>query len=453
MEDSGPQVWLQIFILILLTMLNAFFAASEMAMVSVDRKKLSNMVEENGNRRAKMLLDLLKEPSRFLSTIQVGITLAGFFSAGSAASGLSKELGVYMSEYGIPYANNISFALITIILAFFNLVFGELVPKRIALQNAEKFSMLAIPFVNFVAKFMKPFVWLLSLTTNAVLRILGQKTEGVEEKVTLEEIKSLVEVGQEQGVINSVEREMIDSVIGFDDKFAEDIMTARTEVFMIDVESSIDDYAGEMMELKYSRIPVFEDDIDNIIGILYMKDFLKEAFENGFDDVNIRKILKPAYFVPERKNINDLFLELQESKLHMAVLIDEYGGFSGIVTMEDLIEEIMGDIDDEYDHDEPDFRRISPTACYAKGSISIKELNSQIGSKFEEDTEDFDTLGGLLIYKLGFIPNDGEKYDLEIEDIKFEIELVKDKRIQDVKIIVPDNYGKEDEEKEVVESS
>ena len=444
MGDTGPEVsvGMQILTLLILTVVNAFFAASEMAMVSIDRKKITNLAED-GNKKAKKLIKILSEPSKFLSTIQVGITLAGFFSAGSASRGLSQQLGLVFKNIGLPYSDNIAFLAITIILAFFNLVFGELVPKRVALQNAEKFSMMAIPVVSFVAVFMKPFVWFLSATTNGILRLLGQKTEGVEEKITLEEIKSLVEVGQEQGVINSVEREMIDSVIGFDDKFAEDVMTARTEVFMIDVDSEIDEYISEMMELKYSRIPVYEDDIDNIIGILYIKDFLREAFENGFDNVNIRKILKPAYFVPERKNINDLFLELQEGKIHLAVLIDEYGGFSGLVTMEDLIEEIMGDIDDEYDHDEPDFRVINSTTFMARGSISIKELNSKIGSKFEEDTEDYDTLGGLLIYELGLIPSDGEKHTVVLDDINFEIEEIKDKRIQHVKIVLPEDYGKE----------
>lgn len=446
MEDAGVNVSVQILILVFLTALNAFFAASEMAMVSVDRKKLVDM-EEDGNKKAKVLLGLLKEPSKFLSTIQVGVTLAGFFSAGSASVGLSQELGSFLNGLSIPYATKISFVVVTIVLAFFNLVFGELVPKRIALQNSEKFSLFAIPFIHFVSKLMKPFVWLLTKTTNAVLRLLGQKAEGVEEKVTLEEIKSLVEVGQEQGVINPIEREMIDSVIGFDDKLAEDIMTARTEVFTIDVDDSPDEYVSRMMDLKYSRIPVYQDDIDNIIGILYVKDYMREAYKKGFNNIDIRKILRPSYFVPERKNINDLFLEMQNSKTHMAVLIDEYGGFSGVVTMEDLIEEIMGDIDDEYDHDEPEFRTVNPHTFYAKGSLSIKELNSNIESKFDENTEDYDTLGGLLIFNLGFIPVDNKKYNIIIDSIKFQIEEVKEKRIKLVKIIVPEDYGKETKEK------
>ena len=187
---------------------------------------------------------------------------------------------------------------------------------------------------------------------------------------------------------------MIESVIGFDNKLAEEIMTARTEVFMIDIDAPIEEYIDSMLELKYSRIPVYEEDIDNIIGILYIKDFLLHSYNVGFKNVNIRKILRPAYFVPERKNINDLFLELQNKKKHMAILIDEYGGFSGLVTMEDLIEEIMGDIDDEYDHDVPDIMVLDNKNFYVEGSVSIKEFNSKTGLKLDKESENYNTLGG-----------------------------------------------------------
>ena len=231
-------------------------------------------------------------------------------------------------------------------------------PKRVALKYSEKFSKFAIRTVNLVYKIMRPFVAFLSFSTNTVLKLIGIGTDGVEEKITLEEIRSMVEVGQEQGIINPIERDMIDGVIGFDDKLAEEIMTARTEVFMIDLEDPLEEYLDELLKLKYSRIPVYEGYVDNILGILYIKDLLLEAYNVGFDNIDVRKILRPAYFVPERKNINELFNELQIKKQHMAVLIDEYGGFSGIVTMEDLIEEIVGDIDDEYDHDEPELRKL-----------------------------------------------------------------------------------------------
>ena len=447
-DESGAPITGQLLLIGFLTLLNAFFAASEMAMVSVDKKKL-NIQADEGSKKAKMLLNLLAEPSKFLSTIQVGITFAGFLSSASAAVGISNDFGNLLLSYGVPFAKDIAFIGVTLILSYITLVFGELVPKRVALQYAEKFSFFAVKALTIVSKVMAPFISFLTFSTNGVMRILGIQTEGVEEKITLEEIRSMVEVGQEQGVINPVEREMINSVIGFDDKLAEEIMTARTEVFMIDLEDPIDEYLGAMLELKYSRIPVYDGDVDDILGILYIKDFLLEAYKVGFKNVDIKKILRPAYFIPERKNINDLFNELQTKKKHMAVLIDEYGGFSGVVTMEDLIEEIVGDIDDEYDHDEPDIRRIDDRNFIAKGAISIKELNSNIGVELDEDSEDYDTLGGFLIDILGYIPNDGEQVTIEYENLEFHIEEKKKKRVQQVHVVIneieEDNEVEEDE--------
>lgn len=433
--DPGVSVSGQLLLIFILILLNAYFAASEMAMVSVDRKKVAEKAED-GDKKAKMLMELLKEPSRFLSTIQIGITLAGFFSAASAARSLSGRLGDVLAGFGIPFANDVSFVGITLILSYITIVFGELIPKRIALYNAEKYAMFSIRGINFIYKVMSPFVTFLSFTTNTVLRILGFKDEDMDQKITLEEIKSMVEVGHAQGIINPTEREMIDSVISFDDKLAEEVMTARTEVFLIDVEDSIDEYLDDMLTLKHSRIPVCEGDADNIIGLLYIKDFLLEAYKVGFNNVDIRKILRPAYFIPERKNINELFTELQEGRKHMAILIDEYGGFSGIVTMEDLLEEIVGDIDDEYDHDEPDIRVIDKKSYMVKGAISIKELNSNIDTEFDDDSEDYDTLGGMLIHMLGYIPEDGDQKLIEFEDIEFHIDEIREKRIQLVRVVI-----------------
>lgn len=448
-EGSGGTITGQLLLLFILTMTNAFFAASEMAMVSVDKKKLS-VEAEDGNKKAKMLLDLLKEPSRFFSTIQVGVTAAGFFASGSAAKGLSDDLGRLLVRFGVPFADNVAFVLITVILMYFNLVFGELVPKRVALKYSEKFSKFAIGAINIIDKLMRPFVALLSFSTNSVLKLLGIETEGVEVKITLEEIRSMVEVGQEQGVINPIEREMIDGVIGFDDKLAEEVMTARTEVFMIDLEDPLEEYLDELLQLKYSRIPVYEGYVDNIVGILYLKDLLLEAYKVGFDNIDIRKILRPAYFVPERKNINELFNELQAKRQHMAILIDEYGGFSGIVTMEDLIEEIVGDIDDEYDQDEPELRKIDESVYIAKGTLSIRELNNKLDLELDEDSEDYDTLGGFLIDQIGYIPEDGQKVVVEYENLEFHIEEISDKRICWVRIVInePKEEVKEDEDDE-----
>lgn len=449
--DSGPEVYFQIIILILLTLVNAFFAASEMAIVSMDKKKLLTLSEQ-GDKRAIKVEKLLKEPSKFLSTIQVGITFAGFFTSASAAVGLSHKFGNFLENLSVPFAYRVSFVLITVILAFFSLVFGELVPKRIALQNAEKFALFSVGTINFVYKIMSPFVYLLSLSTNVILKIFSIPTSGVEAKVTLEEIKSIVEVGQEQGIINPTEREMIDGVISFDDVLAEEVMTARTEVFMIDIDEPDKDFET-LMQMRYSRVPVYEDDIDNIIGILYIKDFFLEAYKVGFKNVNIRSILRPAYFIPERKNINDLFLELKNSRNQMAVLIDEYGGFTGIVTMEDLIEEVMGEIDDEYDKKtNPAIKKIDDRHFIATGACEIEDVNNACNLKLDENSEDYDTLGGMLMYLLGYIPNDGEKLTIEDNGVVYNILSIYEHRVKKVRIVLPkeevvETDKDEDEEK------
>ena len=434
--DSVPEVYFQIIILILLTLVNAFFAASEMAIVSMDKKKLLTLSEQ-GDKRAIKVEKLLKEPSKFLSTIQVGITFAGFFTSASAAVGLSHKFGNFLENLSVPFAYRVSFVLITVILAFFSLVFGELVPKRIALQNAEKFALFSVGTINFVYKIMSPFVYLLSLSTNVILKIFSIPTSGVEAKVTLEEIKSIVEVGQEQGIINPTEREMIDGVISFDDVLAEEVMTARTEVFMIDIDEPDKDFET-LMQMRYSRVPVYEGDIDNIIGILYIKDFFLEAYKVGFKNVNIRSILRPAYFIPERKNINDLFLELKNSRNQMAVLIDEYGGFTGIVTMEDLIEEVMGEIDDEYDKKtNPAIKKIDDRHFIATGACEIEDVNNACNLKLDENSEDYDTLGGMLMYLLGYIPNDGEKLTIEDNGVVYNILSIYEHRVKKVRIVLP----------------
>ena len=430
--DPEPMSLVSQFILILvLTLLNAFFASAEMAIVSVNRNRIK-MLADDGNKKASLLVDLLEEPNKFLSTIQVGITLAGFFSSASAATGISEVIGASLSQLGIPYAQSISLVVITIILSYFTLVFGELVPKRIALQKSEQMAMLSVRPIVFVFKFAKPFVKLLSLSTNVLLRVIGMSDTDLEEKVSREEIKSLVDAGEEYGVINQIEKEMINSIFDFDDKLAKEVMTPRTEVYMINIKLPLS--IEELLEENYSRIPVYEGDMDNIIGILYLKDFLHEAYQVGFENVDLKKLLHRPYFVPECKNIDQLFKELQKSKRHLAVLIDEYGGFSGIVTIEDLIEEVMGDINDEYDDDDPVIRKIDNDTYIVNGLISIKELNDKLQLNLDEETEDYDTLGGFLINQIDYIPSETEECMVEYENLVFKIECVKDKRIEMVKI-------------------
>ncbi|TFZ40755.1 HlyC/CorC family transporter [Soehngenia longivitae] len=434
MSESEANIVGRLILILFLTLVNAFFAASEMAIVSADRYRLSSKADE-GDNKAKLILDILNEPSKFLSSIQVGITFAGFFSSASAAVSISKVLGDFLAEFSIPFAQDLSFIVITLLLSYITLVFGELVPKRIALKNPEKFAMFVVKPISSFSKIMKPFVNFLSFSTNKILQIIGFNQENIEQKITIEEISSLIEVGHEQGVINPIERDMIKSVISFDNSKASEIMTPRTEVFMIDINRDIKDYIEELLNLKYSRIPVYKEDIDNIIGILYLKDYLLEAYKYGFYDVNILNILREPYFVPENKSIDELFIDMKRKKIHMAILIDEYGGFSGIVTMEDLIEEIVGDIDDEYDYDEPDILQLSNNSYLVRGSTSIRELNNLLDLEIiDEENEFYDTVGGFLIYKLGYIPEDNSKVSITEQDVIFTIEEIKEKKIEKVKI-------------------
>ncbi len=421
----------QLLIILVLTLINGFFAATEIAFVSLDKNKLRRKVEE-GDKKSELLIEILGKPSRFLSTIQVGITFAGFFSSASAAVGISGKLGVYLSSIGVPFAKNLSFIGVTLLLSYFVLVFGELVPKRVALQSAEKFSRIAVKPISITAKIMKPFISFLSFSTNAVVRLLGYKTEGVEEEITLEEIKSIIELGEEQGVIEKTEKDMINSIMSFDNKLCEDIMTSRTDVFMIDINKPISKYFKEIMNLKYSRIPVYEDNRDKIIGILYLKDLIPKLQEKEINQINIRNILREAYFIPERKKIDKLFLEMQKSKNHIAILIDQHGGFSGIVTMEDLLEEIVGEIEDEYDIDGLPIKIIDKNNFVAEGSTSIKEINRVLNTELDEFSEEFDTLSGFLIHQLGRIPIQEIDNTIEYKNIQFKIDKIENKKIKKV---------------------
>lgn len=433
-EPEPANVTGQIILIVILTLINAFFASAEMAIVSINKNKVKHLAED-GNKKAKLLLKLMEEPTKFLSTIQVGITLAGFFSSASAATGLSGSFAEVLRGIGIPYSEQIALVVVTFILSYITLVFGELFPKRVALQNAEAIAMFSAKPILFVSKLTVPFVKLLSISTNILIRLVGLKVEGLDEKVSKEEIKSMVEVGQEHGVINETEKEMINSIFEFDDKLAYEVMTPRTNVYLINIDSPLSDYIDELIEEKYSRVPVYEGDTDNIIGILYMKDFFIEARKCGFDNVDIRKILQKPYFIPETKNIDELFKELQSSKKHMAILIDEYGGFSGIVSIEDLIEEIMGEIEDEYDEQALSIKKIDANTFIIDGLLSLDDFNEKFHTNIE--ASNYDTIGGFIIDKLGRIPSSVDaEYNVEYENLILKIEEIKEKRINKIKVCI-----------------
>ena len=425
---TGGSLLLQFIVIVALTGINAFFSSAEMAIVSINKNKLKILVEE-GNKKAIMLENLMKEPSKFLSTIQVGITLAGFFASASAATGLSQYLSIYLRKLGIPYSGQISMILITFVLSYRTLVFGELIPKRIALKSSEKIALSSVGTIVTVSKIFSPFVKFLTFSTNIVLTALKMKEDNIEEKVSKEELRSLVEVGREHGIINEVEKEMIENIIEFDEKVAREIMIPRTKVFLIDKNISVDELFEKKEVEVYSRIPVYEDEADNIVGILFMKDLMIEAYRKGFQNVKLPEIMQEAYFVPETKNVNELFNEMQSEKKHIAILIDEYGGFSGIVTLEDLIEEVMGNISDEFDADDSSIKKLSANKYLINGELSLNDLNDYF--HIELESKHYDTLSGLLIEHMGYIPEDNEDIEpIIIDEISFKPKRVKDKKIE-----------------------
>ena len=434
-DPDGNSILFQLLFLAFLTLVNAFFAGAEMAVVSVNKNRIKVLADE-GSKRAALLQTLFEDSTKFLSTIQVAITLAGFFSSASAATGISQVLGGWIAQFGIPYSNTIAVVVVTIILSYFTLVFGELVPKRIALQKAEAFSLFVVQPIYIISKILSPFIKLLSLSTNGFLHLNGMKTENLEEAVSEEEIKKMLETGSENGVFNEIEKEMINSIFSFDDKTAKDVMVPRREVFAIDIEEPLEKILDEILETRHSRIPVYEEQIDNIIGILQVKDVMIEARKKSFEEVDIRALLKEAFFVPDGKSTDELFREMQKTKNRMAVLIDEYGGVSGILTVEDLVEEVMGEITDEHEEEVVELQKIGEKEYLLDGSILIEELNEKLNLKLE--TENYDTLSGYLIEELGYIPKDSGQCELDADGVHFKILEVKEKRIRKVWMKIPE---------------
>jgi putative hemolysin len=431
-DPSGSYLW-QIVLLIILIVINAFFAMAEMAMVSVNRNTIRRLADEGG-KNAVVLQGLLDKPNKFLSTIQVCITLAGFLQSASAATAMAGDLGRWLAEHGIAYGLQLAVIVITLILSFINLVFGELVPKRIALQRPERIALFTARPVSVVAVFFKPFVWLLSQTVSGILRPFGIRKDAIDLVYSEDDIKSHLEVGIENGHLDEDSVEMITSVFEFDDKLAYEVMTPRTDVYMRGIGDKLADYVDELLQCRHSRIPYYGADNDDIVGVLYMKDFIIQAKKVGWTRVGIKKLLQKPFFVPESKKIDELFHEMQDSKINIAFLVDEYGGMSGIVTTEDLIEEVMGAIDDEGEDTEPKLEQLADGEYLIDGNYYLDDLNEELGLSYESD--DYETIGGYLIDELGEIPDDDDEETKVIEDGRcvFTIESWKDRRIDKVRL-------------------
>ena len=420
-----------IIILVILILINAFFASAEIAFISLNDAKIDLQAKE-GNKKAKKIQNMLKNPSKFLATIQIGVTLAGFLSSAFAsdtfADKLAPVLNTWLPNVSISTWKSISIIIITIILSYFTLVFGELVPKRIAMKYYEKVSFASIGVIKTISVITAPFVKFLTFSTNIVSKLFGVTGEE-EDNVTEEEIRMMVDVGEEKGTIKEEEKEMINNVFEFNDKFVSEIMVPRNKIFALDIDMTIAEVIEKLSEdMRYSRIPVYDENMDNIKGIIYIKDLL---ISNKNKNSKIKSLVKEAYFVSETKRVNELFQELRKDKKQIAIVLDEYGGTAGMVTMEDILEEIVGEIYDEYDKETDKFKKIDNNTFLFDASIALYDVEKFLD--IEIDEEDVDTLGGYLIKKLDRIPKDGEKPIVETEKVTYKIEKVKDRQIVKVK--------------------
>ncbi len=422
----------QLIILVVLIALNAFFAATEIAFISLNDAKIEKQAKE-GNKKAKQIEKMIKSPSKFLATIQIGITLAGFLSSAFASDAFAEKLAPMLYDL-MPFINlgiwkSISIIIITIILSFFTLVFGELVPKRFAMKYYEKLSYATIGIIRTIAILTSPFVKFLTIVTNAVSKLLGVG-ENEEESVTEEEIKMMIDQGEEKGTIKEEEKELLNNVFEFNDITVSEIMKHRKDIFAVDINISNEELLQELSheEYRYSRIPVYDETIDEIKGILYVKDVLKNINKKSF---KVKNVVKDAYFVSQNRLINEVFKELQKNKKQIAIIIDEYGGTAGLITMEDILEELVGDIFDEYDKEEKEYEQIDQNTYILSGSMTINDVNKLLEAQIPEG--DYDTLSGYLQDTLGRIPEEEELPMIETEAVTYKIEEYEDKRILKVK--------------------
>lgn len=424
---------LSILILVLLTAINAFFAASEIAVISLSEVKLRKQAEE-GDRRAKKLLALMQAPDNFLSAIQIAITLAGFLNAAFAADSFADPLTQWLYEevgftaLPVSVLSTLMVILVTIILSYFTLVLGELVPKRVAMKKTEGVARATVGVVWAVATVFRPVIWLLSKSTNGVLRLLHIDPKADEEDVSEDEIRMMVDLGEERGAIQSNEKELIDNIFEFNNTTAEDVMVHRTDMVMIWVGDTPEEILRTIRDSGISRFPVYDEDADDIVGILNTRDYLLNA--QLPKPKPLRELLRSAYFVPESVRTDVLFRDMQSKKVHLAIVVDEYGGTSGLVTMEDLLEEIVGNIYDEFDpQEEKDIEQVDQNLWRISGSCDLEQVSEVLGMEFPEEVES-DTLGGLVFAQLSAIPQDGSQVEVDTCGLHIKVLELTDRRVE-----------------------
>ncbi|CYU98540.1 HlyC/CorC family transporter [Streptococcus suis] len=434
MEDPGSQtIYLQLLILFLLTLFNAFFSASEMALVSLNRSRVEQKAAD-GEKKYIRLLQVLENPNNFLSTIQVGITFISILSGASLANDLGAVFAKWMGNS--TTAQTAGYWLALAMLTFVSIVLGELYPKRIAMNMKENLAVVTAPVIIFLGKIVSPFVWLLSAATNLISRITPMNFDDADEQMTRDEIEYILTKSEK--TLDAEEIEMLQGVFSLDELMAREVMVPRTDAFMVDIEDDTATIMAAILKQNFSRIPVYDGDKDNIIGLIHTKKILSEAFSNGFDNLNIRRIMQEPLFVPETIFVDDLLTSLRNTQNQMAILLDEYGGVAGLVTLEDLLEEIVGEIDDETDKTEIFVREIADNTYIVQGNMTLNDFNEHFEMELESDN--VDTIAGYYLTGVGTIPSQDEKVSFEVDSKDHHLVLINDKvkngRVTKLKLLI-----------------
>lgn len=428
-DPESQQIILQLILIVVLTLLNAFFASAEMALVSLNKNRVKSQAA-TGDKKAILLAKLVDDPSKFLATIQVGITLAGFFSSASAATSIATRLEPVFG--GSSFAKELSIIVVTIVLSYITLVFGELYPKRLALQKSEKIARVSVRPIMAVGVLLRPFVKFLSFSTDILVKITRMEKNTDNEKMTREEMQLLIETGRRDGVIEVEELQMLRGVFEMDNKYAREVMVPRTDAFMVDAEMDSETLCDALLSENYSRVPVYTDDQDSVLGILHMKDFFAEARKSGFENIDVKSLVKEAYFAQETMFIDDLLKNMQRTRNQMAILMDEYGGVAGIVTVEDLLEEIVGEIDDENDVFSDEVKKIDDSTFIVEGRMTLDDFNKMF--HVELPSRGVDTVAGFVLTLTGTIPEKDDKVVVEYGSLRFTVEEMNDARLVSVRV-------------------
>ncbi|WP_187986717.1 hemolysin family protein [Listeria marthii] len=428
-DPESQQIILQLILIVVLTMLNAFFASAEMALVSLNKNRVKSQAE-TGDKKAVMLAKLVDDPSKFLATIQVGITLAGFFSSASAATSIATRLESVFG--GSSFAKELSIIVVTIVLSYITLVFGELYPKRLALQKSEKIARVSVRPIMAVGVVLRPFVKFLSFSTDILVKLTRMEKNTDNEKMTREEMQLLIETGRRDGVIEVEELQMLRGVFEMDNKYAREVMVPRTDAFMVDAETESEALCDALLNENFSRVPVYTGDQDSVLGILHMKDFFAEARKSGFENINVKSLVKDAYFAQETMFIDDLLKNMQRTRNQMAILMDEYGGVAGIVTVEDLLEEIVGEIDDENDVFSDEVKKIDDNTFIVEGRMPLDDFNKMF--HVELPSRGVDTVAGFVLTLTGTIPEEDDEVVVEYGALRFTVEEMNDARLVLVRV-------------------